>query len=445
MPRSLVLTVLLLCVGRGAASAADPLLAGREQQALLTLFAEYFLARLQSDYRGMAKAYEALEKKMDATAKGKKVDTLLVSPADLRAIYGAPVEPEKRIKKGFFDEKDGLVPLAAGKESKFEYLIRLPRDYRPDVATPTIVTLHPDMDRLDLIKKWAQRAFPDAVADVAIIVIPLNYGPNRTDWTTLEGRMISFFSLRDVFKKYAVDRLHTFLEGHGGSSEAAVRYAIGYPGMFSGIVLRGLDAEPPSDLFVNIRNVPILTLAPESGDEAQIINSFVDAAKAAGVETKVVTTVIEEDGFPGESGAAAIVEALTGPPKNPTPKKLKFTTSSTEFINVFWLHLTSLEVSPEKPVTVEAEIVSESNEIHVKTPPNVTGFTVYLNDDLVDMGKTIKLVHTVVDGDTSNSTVRFEGTKVRSFEKSLTNWFEVHSGNFGEVYTNTIEVEVPQQ
>jgi hypothetical protein len=259
----------------------------------------------------------------------------------------------------------------------------------------------------------------------------------------MEGRYLAFFTILQMSLNYNINRLALFLDGSAGTAQAATEYAIGYPGQFTAVICRHLDSAPATDYLENARNIKFLLLAPAEGDGAKLVSDFAEEAKAKGVETQLVNAGIDENGAPDEAGVAALVELIGGTTKVTAPGRIHFTTRSSAYVNAYWLHLLEMELSEDSPITVEAEVDRAANEIRVKTPPDVRKFRVYLNDDLVDLGKSVKLVHTVVKDDAPESTVRFEGTKTRNLETSLDVWFYNLSGNFGEVYTNFIDVEVP--
>ncbi|MBI4879285.1 MAG: hypothetical protein HY812_06445 [Planctomycetes bacterium] len=456
MKRTTLLFLGLLAAAAGLRAAQDePLLKGPDTKALAKLFAEYFGACMDDDIKAKPKSYEALASKLDSLAKANRVETLLVSMTDLRRVFGgAPVREEESPKKGAFYDRSFKARLQFG-EKEMSYLLWLPRDYTSSKEPyPVFLSLHPDMERPDEVKNWAKRAYPEALAKVGIVVVPLNLGKDRVEWESKDGRILAFFSLRDVLLKYNVDRLKIFIEGHGATARAVTDYATSFPGLCTAAVFRGLEAVPSADLLVNARPVPFLVLFPpakEGAEEtASLAATFAEEAKSKGVTVNVVEAQPGADGDPGEQGIAALVALVTSAKKTTTPERIQFETRSEEHVNAHWLKLDRMTVSAEDPVRVEAEVVRTKNEIHVKATRNVEKFTVYLNDDLVDMGKTVKVLYSVLGGEEGAAAeqgepkVCFEGTKKRNLEHALAIWFDNLSGNYGEVYTNFIEVQVPQ-
>lgn len=447
MKRTLLLTLALTLASPAlSAKEATPLLKDREANNLSELFADYFRARSEEDYKGMTKTFEKLTKQLDSTAKSKKVESLLVSPIDLRSVFSAPIQPEKSPKKGFLVEKSVEVPLVAGQVMKVDYLLQLPRGYKHDDPTPCLLVLPPPVERLDQLKKWVQRAYPSELTEQAMIIVPLNH-ERKVDWISDEGRQLAFFALVDAYQHHHVDRLKLFLEGHGSTGAAVVDFASALPTLFSGAIVRGLDQAPETTLIGNAEHLPFLLLSAGEADAKKLVSDFADEAKAKGVTAEVVDAQIDESGEVDTGAMTKLAEFVAGTVKAVAPKRVSLTVPTPLQTNGYWFRLSdpAQEFDPEKPLIVKAEVSSETNEFVITTPPNVLGFTIYLNDDLVDMGKPIKVTLAISKDDGApESKVVFEGTKARNLEFALQSWFLNISGNLGEVYTNAIDIEVPQ-
>ncbi|MFH0946141.1 MAG: sigma-70 family RNA polymerase sigma factor [Planctomycetota bacterium] len=391
------------------APSGEPVLRAKDLEKLRRCVTTYLRSRRDDDLKGTAKSYEELEKSLASVAKASRLETLLASPCDLRAIFSAPLEPEKRLQQGSFYEKSFELSLYGGKES-YPYLLWLPRSYsHTREAVPLVLALHPQLSTVYDIKRWARESFPTELTQDVAVLVPLN-PDHESEWTSLEGRMLSFFCLADFALRYHLDRSRVFLHGEGMEGEVVREYADRYPGMFSGIILKGA---PPRGGAAGFLNEEESTLCLEVLDPAEAGETYRDFC----LNTK----------------------------KHFAPLRVKFTTESEESVNAFWLHLIKLDASSGNPVTIEGWIDQASNEVHVETTPGVRGFRIYLNDDLVDMDRPIRVLHSLREDDRMGRTwkVLFEGTKSRSLEKALTIWFDNLSGNYGEVYTNFIEIELP--
>lgn len=438
-----LVSVLALLALAAAATAQAPaaLLDKNDRKKVGEMLATYFAAREKDDPKALAKAYDALDKKMKEVAKAKKVETVLSSAPDVRAVFPSPPEPEPTVKKGAWVEF-GSKERVGAQDFEYKYLLRAPKSYDAAVPSTLIVALHPPLTKPEDLKKWAAAAYPDSLADQAIVLVPY-YFEDGSNWSSPVGRQRAFFSLNRVLARFHVDQLKVFLDGDGASAAPASEYVTSMPSCFAAVILRRPEGLAAGDQLANARNLKHLLLAVGEGDGAKACSTFADDAKAKGVEATVVPSGIAETGAPTDAGLAAIGALLAETSKAVAPKRLHFTTKSDLFLGSYWLVLTNAEFAPGQAITVEAEVNTASNEIHVKTPPSVKAFKIYLNHDLVDMGKPIKVVHTVQTGEQADTQVRFNGTRRANLEKALKYWFENASGNYGEVYTNEIEVTVP--
>jgi hypothetical protein len=73
----------------------------------------------------------------------------------------------------------------------------------------------------------------------------------------------------------------------------------------------------------------------------------------------------------------------------------------------------------------------------------VKELVIYLNQDVVDMGKEFKVIVTEKTADNPKTATGFQGKKENSLDHALALWFENRSANSGEVYTNYVKVTMP--
>lgn len=440
-PVTLLVTLLAILAGDSFARQGDRLIAERDQKKVSKLFCEYFAARYTQDYKALVKTYEALDKDLQSRAKKAKLDSILASTADMRAVFGGAIDPPRQVKKGVIRDYEGTRQLRGGPFS-YHYLLRLPRAYKEDEAYPIVFFLHGEGQDQDAVEDVLERAIDGDLLDQVIVLAPLK--PGSEDWMSLEGRQIAFFSLIDTQVQYSFDRLRVFADGVREGAVAAMNFATAYPGFFSGAILRNMVGTPGEAMLGNAQHIPTLLVSPKSGDSASLMSQFADTAKANGIESvELVQCELGEHSEPDADGLARIGQFLTDTKKRVAPEKLQFTTTSLELANVYWLHLLAFQATSEEPVTVKAEIDRATNEITIETPASVSAYRIYVNDALVDMGKAIKVTHKIAGEDGATHLV-FEGTKDRSLDRALTLWFDNRSGNLGEVYSNWIDVEVPQ-
>ncbi len=359
--------------------------------------AAYFRARLDNDFRGMASSYTDLERSFhDAAAKYGS--SLLASPADLRDVLSVPLDPARSPPRGCYHLVEFETTLPGNTES-FGYLLRVPRSYRAGVPSPVVVALPPAGARRNDLRHWARDAVPAEVAEQALVVVPAMPEAAGGDWRELHGRMSVFFALRNLYMSYEVDRFRIALAATGDDAMVAVSYASWYPGIFAGLVFRAPTTAVPDDV-----GLPALVVRAERDDER--FASFV-------VETRKPTA----------------------------PRAFRFTTTGWEFPSAWWLRLDDFEASDASPLVVEGAVDRTTNTITVVTSRPVESFTVFVNDELVDLSRYVTVQHVVGDRATGTPVVRYRGTAAPDLEHTLTGWFECFSGHLGEAYTNWIAVE----
>lgn len=415
------------------ATDVKPLLKQNERDALAPLFGEYFRLRAEDkDIKAMQKALDKAVNEMEKRSKALKLASLLESPVDMRWVMNGPTAPDKSARKGIFIESTAEIQLSSG-TTAYPYLYRAPRNYSEKSLYPTIIALAPRLDNASAIKKWAEANFPEAIAETAIIVVPMNL--KKLDWTTLDGLQTAMFPLRDGMRRLGVDRSRIFLDGSADSAPAAAQVATLYPGFFAGVVLRAPAAAPPTALLANVRHIPMLSLIAGKADGTPA-QQFVQDAEAAGVKVNVVDG-LAETGTLSDAGSAAISSFLADSKKMFAPREIKFTTTARSSNNCYWLALTEFEASESKPVTVEGIVDRTKNEITITAPASVKQMKVFLNQDLVDMGKRLKIL-VRKKADDAEPALRYDGTLSNNFDRAMSAWFNNDSGNNGEVYTNFV-------
>lgn len=441
-PAFLALALLLVGADARARQTEPPktVLKPSDREALSALFGDYFKARYENaDLKAKARSIKQLQDDLAKRAKAAKLGSLLDSVADMRAAFLAPISPEKSPKKGVWQEVEADVELATG-TSKVKFLLRLPKSYNPKTPVPLVLGLSPSFSKIEPLKKWVERAWPEAVQEAAALVVPENL--TAIDWMSLDGRKVAFFALREAVNRYAIDRARIFADGQGPSAVHVVNYCTSYPGLFTGAIVREMNAAPAAATLANARQIPMLVITSGQGDPGTVSSAFAKDAEAAGVKVEMVTAEVAEDGKTADAASAAIAKFVTDSTKTLAPREIKFTTTSPQYDSAYWLALRQFNATEKAPITVEASVDRTKNEIVVSTPPEVTQFEVFLNQDLVDMGKPITVMHTVKNGDKTATTKRFEGTKKHNLDTALDIWFDNKSGNYGEVYTNSIVISV---
>lgn len=432
----------LLCGAAASARAQEneskPLLKASDRDSLAALFADYFKHKYENkDLKKLMASFDKLEDDMKKKAKTLKLATIFESPADLRSAMCAPFLPDKNAKKGSFTESTTAVELATG-TAEVKYFYRLPKSYSDKQIHPLILALPPKLDKSDAIKKWAEAAYPDAIAESAIVIVPQNL--RGVDWASLDGRITALFPVRQAFSNFSVDRGRFFLDGQADAAAVVIDYITHYPSLFTAGILRETATAPATGILANGRYVPLLLVHSAGGEAAKIHTQLVQDCTAAGLKATAAESPIEISGKVGDPGAVAIAEFIAKTRKTFAPRDIKFTSESPESANAYWLELSRVE-SNNKPVTVEASVDRTTNEFRLSVPPQVKEISLYLNHDLVDMGKDVKVIVTEKIAENPKTSTRWSKRVDHSFEDSLRIWYESESGNSGEVYSAKIKVQ----
>ncbi|MBK6940118.1 MAG: hypothetical protein IPH13_07900 [Planctomycetes bacterium] len=436
----LVGSALVLPVAFGAGT---PLLEKADRKPILEAMTKYQQAYLDKFHDAKAlkelpNNYADLKKKLEEAAKRKKVDSLLASPADMRLLFAVPVRPDASPKKDAYYDQEFLFDDGQTKE-KLKYLLRVPKSYAAGEPLPILLVLHPPLKRADEVKKWVTATIPATVAEQSIVLVPLNVD-NPVDWSSSLGHIRSIVPFNPTWTKLWVDRARVIVFGSGASAPAAVDYATFFPGLFAGAIVSHPSAAPTVTKLATARYLPMLCLAQAAGDTGQIASSFTEEMKKAGGTANVVTAEVDATGAIDAAGQEALTKFIADTRKDVAPKKVTLVTDSDACVNAYWFRVDNVDVKPGEFARMDAEIDSATNEIRVTTPSTVRGFHIYLNDELVDMGKTIKVIHVVAGKD--DAKVVFEGTKSRSLDKAVELWMNAAHGNFGESYTNAIDITI---
>ncbi len=380
----------------------------RRLGALRDVIAGYFRARAEEDYRGMTRGVERIRAFGDVAA---------LPPRDLRYVLSAPIFPDHRAPRGTVLERSAEFRLAAGRTLQVRYLLSVPGcrsgskrflGGNTEKTSSPCVLLLPPRGRSDALRTWFEETVPRALREVAFVIAPdpARYGGPDVEWDSEEGRQRAFFAFTDVSKQFDVDRGRLFLDG---TVENVDPFAADLPMLFCGVVRRGGIGRVP-DGSPNVGHLHRIDL--EGWDDDRPFDTFV-----AGLEKRFAPTALD------------------------------WTSSTTVQSSAYWLSLSHPDqrFDPARPLRVKASVHRATNTFHVAADPRVLGYTIHLNDDLVDLDRPVRVVHSTLNADgttADDARTVFEGTKERSLEFALQCWFLNLSGNLGEAYVHSIEIEL---
>lgn len=408
---SCALHALLACAPQGdspATAERPPLLTANEQASLRDKIVKYFDAldtyeRAESS-KDREKAGKPRDKAKDAM-RGEwelrsKKGNLLASMADLRAVYdacfpaGAPRVQPGAVRK----EKD--------RESGIEYTVAVPKGYKPQKAVRTILAL-PGTTAADQAASWVDgdRWFAEVFdktplleALVHVVHLPAGIEMDPVPDFSRDGQDAQEAKrFATVFQSFALtnqsmtyDRGRLFLDCGRGTSGFGLRFASVFPTRFAGLVLR--HAVMPDDLrFGSLTGMPVLLL--KSAKTAEAVAAL--QAKLEALQAGSVTVLETTDEYPHKAAAAEIDAWMQKQKRNIAPSKVVIEPNDDRFRSAYWVEIGKMEVLHKTPLAdrPRIEVVADrtSNRLVVKAR-GIEGFTLYLNDDLLDLDKEFTVV-----------------------------------------------------
>jgi hypothetical protein len=386
----------------------------------------------------------ALEDWREIVKRGLTVEKPTVSFSSLRAELKLVALPEDQtpVKTGL-DAKD----LQGVFDNKLKAFVSVPSDFAK-VAYPVVVGLHPLQDEVHALKdmkkskdvieevdRWSKATYSKEFLAKAIVICPVmdlvvrssdQVSYARPHWESDEGAAWVFRALsRIIFPNVNYDPRRVFLDGSGSGSAAALLFCAQFPGLQTGAIARG--PVPEKIDFENCLGTPILLVGPDA-------KAFGDTWKG-------------KDGFLVETkdslDDATLLQWMTDHPKVFAPKRITLKTNRLEFASSYWFKVTDQDRSKEgMGFVVDAVVDRDKNTITVVTNEKVKAFEIYLNDDLLDLSKEVRVVHRRSGAADAPEIEKFKGVLKRAVEDALEWAFKGSYGNTGEVYTACIQVEL---
>ncbi len=275
--------------------------------------------------------------------------------------------------------RDGNVRVETLHEGAFshgglEYALRLPKDYDASKRYPLIVSI-PDHDEKPadhLRTHWTSAA----VREGALVVAPA-MPRELADWTSVAvtGRPGGVTHVLTVVRvasaRFSVDLDRVYVVGRGRGAPAAIAAANISPQRFAGVVTR--SGEPGELGARNFSNLPVLLIS--GGAQAQ---AFEEQAKQLGFEHCTALPTGGED---------ELWEWAKKNPRRRAPVKVNMVPGEPFPSRVYWMRSASFNFDS----TATAELDRAANSVRI-TASGVWRVNLYLNDELLDLDKPIKVV-----------------------------------------------------
>jgi hypothetical protein len=374
------------------------------------------------DFRALC---EKIGRRRDAKDPAQALqETLSLSPDLGKALYYSYDYNSKGIQTG----KIAAASVLDSKErpTDIKYAIHAPAKYKPSEGPyPLILCVPGTKDgkvmspELYLQEQWLEPGLHDKA-----IFVAFDMPADTAQWTerqTAEGKPggvdVMMRTLNDVRTRYAVDFERVYLCGREIGVATVMSLGAKYPQLFAGVI--GRSGSPGKVGCENFRNLPTFF----AGGDADA-SLFEEKIKTAGYDN------CTKQDLAGDADIWAWIEAH---PRISNPTKVTLVPGAPIPLRSYWLTVPPTDTQGTA-AKIEAEIDRASNTITVKGT-GVRSIALYLNDQLVDLSKPVKVV--------CNGAAR-ESVIPRSLETTLQLMFSGLSDP-GRVYTAVQDFDLPAQ
>ncbi|MFN7669981.1 MAG: hypothetical protein ACK5S5_06005 [Planctomycetota bacterium] len=349
-----------------------------------------------------ARAREKAKEAFDAEwRKAEKKGNVLASMPDIRGIFENCFllkAPSKTVGT-LWNEKSKLTQM--------EYSYYLPKTYKANVPHLSMWLL-PGRATADPASAFAKASeyfsatwdksplageaifhIPNPIAGMEFDPIP-DFGREADD--AEEQRRITWMwgTYAETLNAFNVDRGRLFLDCGRGNCGFGLRFVSMFPDRFAGVILR----EPVA--------VDGLRLGSMAGVPVLMIKTAATAAAVDALRQRIEelaagsVTVIDAVGeYPHKDLAPKLEEWIRSKRRNPLPTKVVVEPNHDKFNNAFWVDIVVADrlvnAAADKKPRLECSADRAANRITVKSV-GIERFTIFLNDDLVDLDKEFTIV-----------------------------------------------------
>jgi hypothetical protein len=449
----------MLILVSSASAGEEPTFSEKDTEKLSELVNELFKARIVDERKKEIEVKEELSAFVKELEKKNSIDDLLRHTDLWYQIRESTIQKDGPLikKKGRGFQKVEFIDNMDVTETMYEYYVNIPKDYshEGDTRYPVIIFLHPEITgknkKIDReVQNMLKGIYKDKeIQSNYIIIAPLGpmVGKKKKkklvdaakDWEDNEyGRKTAFVAIRILLEQLVFDRSKVILDGIGKAGLSAYRFATWYPSYFSGVIGRDVSLEPLA--MENVKNIPFLYLSSSENNKSDEAKKWAENHSEGEIPQ---VSFIEDEGKlikPSDEAIGAVKEWMSKVTKDTIPNEVYLKTASMEFASSHWIKIKNLNAGldltdnfddPNYP-WIKAVVDKESNSIVLDTK-RIIGFTVYLNDQIVDLDKTVTIV--------LNGNKRFEGKIERSLDKMLDKIF--YDPDF-EIYVNYKDLTVEE-
>ena len=359
------------------AAPLEELLKPADHESLGKKIALYFDAKQAN--AGIDKAKEALSKEIEGLRKKTKGRDPLALSADLgKALwqsfaYGTKDIAASKVKTYTF--KAGYY----GEKSQLSFAIWVPTKYDPKKPYPLILCI-PDKGvkpEQHITEKWIDKETRENA-----LIVAVSMPEDVKQWSEPGspeqpgGFSNMMLTMREIRGKYAIDFDRVFVAGRGEGVAAALAITGRAPDRFAGVIGRSGDLDTPVPAVENFKNLP--TFFGGAGANA---TTFGENCTKAGYNNCTIKA---------EASDADVWAWIRDHPRVSNPADVVLAPGKELPIKAYWLEVPRSDY--KDPEIIKATIDKAANLITIDASAGITKVTLYLNDDLVDLDKEVKVI-----------------------------------------------------
>ncbi|MBK7641820.1 MAG: hypothetical protein IPJ19_02010 [Planctomycetes bacterium] len=365
------------CALPALAASMEDVLKPADHESLGKKIAKYFEAK--GENKGIDKAKEDLAKEMDGLGKKLKGRDPLSLCGDLgKALWESFDYTTRGIAAGkvkTIDFKDGYY----GEKSQLSYAVWVPAKYDPRKAYPLIVCI-PEAGvkpEVHITDKWTDKDTRDNALIVAVTM-----PEDEKQWGEAgspeqpSGFANVLLTMKEIRAKYAIDYDRVYLTGRGAGVPAAVAIAGRAPDRFAGVVGRSGDVDANGPGPENFANLP--TFFAGAGANA---TAFAEKCTKAGHDNCKLNP---------EASDADIWAWMQATKRSSNPAEAVLYPGISGSNKAYWIAVPRSAYKPEDYIRAKAD--KATNTVTVDASDAITHVTIFLNDELVDLDKEVKVI-----------------------------------------------------
>jgi hypothetical protein len=376
-----------------------------DHKSLGKLVAAFFTAKAEE--KGINEAQQKILQQIESAEKRMKGVKLLACVSDLEEVFR--IATEERLKNTLRKRGDvtSTKMEAQGIEVSFAYSV--PK--KPSKTALPLVLIA--CDEGETPESHLDTHWNDPLVREGAVLMAVDLGKDTASWgvfgtpTEPGGTFKLMTALNLIQREFSVDHNRRYLAGSGKGFAAVEVTATSFPHVFAGLIGVGDVSITDVSVLNNFRSLPSLYLKGGEGAKA--------------IEAKLGELGFSNAKVEPEGGVAQAWEWMGNTPRTAHPQEITFTPKSDYARSVYWLSFVGFQVSEGPRVNAKADRATNTITVDAE---KIADIVVYLNDELVDMDKPVKII---VNGTTHERTVERNATVMLDTQYA--------GGDWGRVFT----------